>query len=104
MSREEGQRGEEFADLVRYSIQAAIVSLFGRQTAIAVEFYADSSLAAKDIVVYTNALEKMFGAGSNLIEERCAQILYGKLGLEFQRKDNYKLSDYVKAAREMRKD
>ncbi len=99
MTHEEGQLEKDFAELVRRSIQTGIVRLFGRQTAVAVEFYADSSLAAQDIVSYTNVLEAIFGATSSLIEERCAQILYAKLGLEFQRKDGYRLSDYVIAAR-----
>lgn len=104
MTHEGGQLGKDFADVLRGSIQAGIVSVFGRQTAIAVEFYVDSSLAAKDIVAYTNALEKVFGKGSSLIEERCAQILYSNLGLEFELKDNQRLSDYVMAARGMKKE
>lgn len=103
MDNEGEQLGKDFTNLVRRSIQEGIVSVFGRQTAVAVEFYVDSSLAAKDIVVYTNALQKMFGQGSSLIEERCARILYATLGLEFQRQDKYRLSDYVMAARGMKK-
>lgn len=99
MTSDQGQQGKRFEVLLRRSIREGILSVFGRKTATAVEFYVDSSLAAKDIAAYTIALRKMFGVGSNIIEEQCAQILYSSLGLQFQRKDNYTLSDYVKEAR-----
>ena len=94
-----GKKGEEgFAEILRRSIQQGLESVVGHQTAMAVEFYIDSSLAAKDIVLYTRALEKMFGDSSKQIEESCAQILYSNLKLEFQWNENYRLSDYVRAA------
>jgi hypothetical protein len=64
-----------------------------------VEFYLDPSIASKDILGYTKALEKMFTLGARLIEERCAQALYSNLGIAFQRRENYKLSDYVENAK-----
>lgn len=76
-----------------------IAATVGRETAAAVEFYVDSSLAVKDIAAYTAALERMFAAGSKVIEERCALALYSNLGLEFKAVSGFGLDDYVEEAR-----
>jgi hypothetical protein len=89
------QDSRGFNALLRKSIKEGISSVVGTSTAVAVEFYVDSGLGSKDIVAYTEALENMFGAGAKLIEERCAKALYSNLGIAFEKKENYKLSDYV---------
>jgi hypothetical protein len=94
---EEGDR--EFSELLRRSIQQGIAAIVGRDTATAVEFYLDSSLAVKDIAAYTAALHQLFGAGSKFVEERCARTLYTNLGLEFKVVEGSKLDAYVEAAR-----
>lgn len=71
----------------------------GSETATAVDFYLDPTLATKDIAAYTAAIEKMFSVGSKLIEERCAQALFFNLSLRFQPVENFKLSDYVEDAK-----
>jgi hypothetical protein len=91
--------GETFNSVLKRSVQEGITSVVGRQTAIAVEFYLDPSIASKDIVRYTQSLEKMFKLGAKLIEERCAQSLYNNMGLDFQKRDDYKLSNYVEDAK-----
>jgi hypothetical protein len=91
--------GGSFNSVLRRSVQEGIASVVGRQTAVAVEFYLDPMMAAKDIAAYTLALEKMFTLGSKLIEERCAQALCANMGITFQRRDNYTLKDYVLDAR-----
>jgi hypothetical protein len=93
-----------FPDVLRRSIQEGIVRTVGRDTAVAVEFYVDSSLAVKDIHAYTAALQRMFADGSKTIEERCARALYSNLGLEFKVVAGFRLDDYVEAARKARKD
>ncbi len=98
------QGAGSFPDILRRSIQEGIVRTVGRDTAVAVEFYVDSSLAVKDIVAYTSALQKMFADGSKTIEERCARALYSNLGLEFKVVSGFRLDDYVAAARKARKD
>jgi hypothetical protein len=90
---------ESFPDVLRRSIREGIAAIVGRDTAIAVEFYVDSSLAVKDISAYTAALQRLFAAGSKTIEERCAKALYSNLGLEFKVVEGFRLDDYVKAAR-----
>jgi hypothetical protein len=91
--------GETFNSVLKRSVQEGIASVVGRQTAIAVEFYLDPSVASKDIARYTLSLEKMFTLGSKLIEERCAQVLYHNMGLNFQKHDDYKLTNYVEEAK-----
>ena len=95
---------ESFGDLLRRSVREGIAAVIGRDTAIAVEFYLDSSLAVKDISAYTAALQRLFAAGSKTIEERCAKALYSNLGLEFKVVEGFTLDDYVKAARTASKD
>ena len=91
--------GETFNSVLKRSVQEGIASVVGRQTAIAVEFYLDPSVASKDIAGYTLSLEKMFTLGSKLIEERCAQALYHNMGLNFQKRDDYNLTNYVEEAK-----
>ncbi len=88
-----------FQSLLLKSIQQGIASVVGQQTAVAVEFYVDSKVAMKDINGYTDALEKMFAAGSKIIEKRCAEALYKNLNLEFEVNENYRLNDYVEEAK-----
>jgi hypothetical protein len=95
---------EGFADILRRSIQEGIAATVGRDTAVAVEFYVDSSLAVKDISAYTAALERLFKAGSRTLEERCAKALYANLGLEFKVVSGSRLPDYVNAAKAARKE
>jgi len=103
-SKKQREGAGSFADILRRSIQEGIVRTVGRDTAVAVEFYVDSSLAVKDIHAYTAALQKMFAEGSKTIEERCARALYSTLGLEFKVVSGFRLDDYVGAARKARKD
>jgi len=93
------ERSESFPDVLRRSIREGIAATVGRDTAVAVEFYVDSSLAVKDISAYTAALERLFAAGSKTIEERCARALYSNLGLEFKPVEGFRLDRYVEAAR-----
>ena len=44
-------------------------------------------------------LRKYFGPSAQTIENEIAQRLYSKCGLEYQRNDNYQLTDYVQNAR-----
>ena len=88
-----------FNTVLRRSIQEGISSVVGRQTAVAVEFYLDPSIATKNIEAYTVALEKMFTVGSKLIEDRCAQALYSNMGIDFQRRENFDLTNYVEDAK-----
>ena len=89
---------EDFSGVLRRSIQEGIAATVGRDTATAVEFYVDSSLAVKDIAAYTAALERLFAAGSKTLEESCARALYANLGLDFRVVEGFRLTDYVKAA------
>jgi hypothetical protein len=96
---ERGEETKSFPDVLRRSIREGIAATVGRDTATAVEFYVDSSLAVKDISAYTTALQKLFAAGSKTIEERCAKALYSNLGLEFKVVEGNRLDDYVEAAK-----
>jgi hypothetical protein len=90
---------ESFNSVLKRSVQEGIASVVGRQTAVAVEFYLDPSIASKDIATYTNSMEKMFSVGAKLMEERCAQALYHNMGLSFEKRDGYNLNRYVEDAK-----
>lgn len=94
--RQEGAKS--FPDILRRSVKEGVAATVGRETAAAVEFYVDSSLAVKDIAAYTAALQRMFAAGSKVIEERCALALYSNLGFEFKAVSGFDLDDYVEEA------
>ncbi len=98
MSRPDTRSGG-FNSILSQSLHEGIVSVVGRDTAKSVEFYLDSSIATKDIMTYTKALERMFDVGAKLIEENCARSLYSNLGLKFELKKSYKLPDYVNEAK-----
>ena len=98
-AKRRGGGAESFPDVLRRSIQEGIAAIVGRDTAIAVEFYLDSSLAVKDIAAYTAALQRLFAAGAKTIEERCALTFYSNLGLQFKVVEGFGLDDYVEAAR-----
>ena len=95
------EAAEDFPDVLRRSIQEGVAGTVGRDTATAVEFYVDSSLAVKDIAAYTAAIQHMFRAGSKTLEEQCARTLYANLGLEFKVVEGSSLDDYVEAARKL---
>ena len=103
-TKKQSEGAKSFPDVLRRSIQEGITATVGRDTAMAVEFYVESSLAVKDIAAYTAALQRLFAAGSKVIEERCARALYSNLGLEFKAVSGFGLDDYVEAARTARKD
>jgi hypothetical protein len=98
-SRRPSTEGAGFNVMLKKSIHEGIESVVGRQTAVAVEFYLDLSIATKDIVGFTQALEKMFTVGSKLMEERCAQALCHNIGIQFSRHEEYGLKEYVEDAK-----
>jgi hypothetical protein len=95
--REEIKGG--FHAVLRKSIHEGIQSVVGRETVVSVEFYLDSSMAEKNIVAYTQALEKMFREGAKLIEQRIAQALYFNFQLDFHLTEGNKLNAYVEDAK-----
>ena len=103
-TKRQGEGAKSFEDVLRRSIQEGIAATVGRDVAMAVEFYVDSSLAVKDISAYAAALQRLFADGSKVIEERCARALYSSLGLEFKAVSGLRLDDYVEAARKATRD
>lgn len=103
LSARSGQRLPEeernFDAIMRNSIQRGLRELLGDNTARAVEFHLDSSIAFLNIRQYTNSLEKIFKDGSQVLEMKFAETLYADLGLAFEKKENYRLPDYVNDAR-----
>lgn len=88
-----------FNGVLKKSIGEGIASVVGAQTLVAIDFYLDREVVAKDIEGYTKALEKMFTVESKLIEVRCAQALFSNLGIKFEPNENFKLSNYVEDAK-----
>ena len=96
---------DRFDALLVESVDEAVRSLFSQQVVNALHENLKTvrSVDEKDIPsslpVLSIVLAKYFGLGAPTIENNIAKGLYSKLGLEFQKKQEYKLIDYVQNAR-----
>ena len=89
----------KFYAAIMKAIDDGLLEIFGPATARAVEFYVDPSIASTDMVQYTKLLQKIFGEGSKIVEDKVAEKLYSNLHLQFQKIENYRLWDYVVEAK-----
>lgn len=92
------QKIEFYAALTK-AIREGLSEILGADTARAVDFYIDPSIAVRDIKQYTNMLEKIFADGSKILEVKIAERLFANLHMQFEKKDNYRLPDYVEEAK-----
>jgi len=96
---------ENFDEVLVESIDEALRALFSQQVVDAFHenLKTRRSLNEEDLpanlAVVSLVLEKYFGQGAQTIENSIAQRLYSKWGLEFQRKDDGRLTGYVENAR-----
>src|SRR4030042_557374 len=49
--------------------------------------------------VFSSELEKLFGVNASKIERLIVALLFSKLGLEYEEKDEFRFEDYLKTAR-----
>ena len=89
----------EFYAALTKAVREGLAQVLGSETARAVDFYIDPSIAVRDIGKYTNMLEKVFGEGSKILETKIAERLFANLNLTFVKKDGYRLPNYVEEAK-----
>ena len=89
----------EFYAALTKAVREGLAQVLGPETARAVDFYIDPSIAVRDISKYTNMLEKIFGEGSRILETKIAERLFVTLNLPFVKKDGYRLTSYVEEAK-----
>lgn len=92
----------DFYSTLAKAIRDGLIETFGPSTVRAVEFFVDPSIAIRDITLYTHLLAKIFLAGSRTIEDKIAEKLYFSLGIPLEKKENYRLWDYVNEAKKMK--
>lgn len=81
------------------AIWAGLNEIFGQTSAKAVAFYVDPKIAIFNAVLFSESLRKTFREGSKVLEDKCAEKLYGGLGIQFQKKDDWNLADYIADAK-----
>lgn len=84
-----------FKEALLASIREGLAEALGRDTARAVEFYAEPSIAASDIEAYNRTLRKIFGDGASVLEQICAEKLFARLAIPFEKKEGHTLAQYV---------
>ncbi len=100
-------KSEAFDRALIESIDEAIRSLFSQQVVDAFHLNLKNkrSINQQDIPNSLQTLsvvfEKYFGLGSRTVERVIAQKLYLKLGIEFRRKEESRLVNYVESAKKI---
>ncbi len=96
---------DDFDNVLVQSIDEAVRSLFSQQVvdSLRINLRTKRSLSEKDLPanlqVLSIVLRKYFGLGAQTIENTIAQRLYANCGVEFQRNEDYQLTDYVEDVR-----
>lgn len=81
------------------SIWTSLDEIFGQTGAKAVAFYIDPKIAISNATLFSESLRKTFREGSKILEEKCAEKLYSGLGIQFQKKEDWNLVDYIADAK-----
>lgn len=89
----------EFYAALTKAVREGLAQVLRPETARAVDFYIDPSIAVRDIDQYPNMLENIFGQGSRILEIKIAEGLFVNLNLMFVKKDGYRLPGYVEEAK-----
>ena len=53
----------------------------------------------QNLDIFSSELKKLFGVNASKIEKLVVALLFSKLGLEYEEKDEFRLEDYLRAAR-----
>ena len=88
-----------FPKLVLQSVDEGLAKVMGEDTAKAVKFYVDPSIAAKDPDRFITSIRKMFGKGTQTIEMRILDSLYSKVGLKLTNLEDSDFAQYVEEAK-----
>ncbi|MBI3023912.1 MAG: hypothetical protein HYY68_09370 [Thaumarchaeota archaeon] len=84
-----------FREMLLKAIWTSLDEIFGQTSAKAVAFYVDPKIAISNATLFSESLRKIFREGSKVLEEKCAEKLYNGLGIQFQKKEDWNLVDYI---------
>lgn len=87
-----------FDDVLTKTINEVIRNVFEDETAkIIFEYLNESNSKNLDekVRVFTNALPKILGVGSVIIEDLILETLYSKYGSELKWRKGYRFADYI---------
>lgn len=99
MDREE--REEQANKIICEVAEEVMLNIFGRKAldnilrAMRERYLLDLDEMPERPYVFSEALHRIIGVGSIIIEDLIIENLYIKLGLEFRWKKNYTFSDYI---------
>jgi len=94
-------RGRSFDDLLLETMDDVLKQVFGEEPAKVIlkhikKRYSLEEEIPERVDVFSDALCKILGSGSVLIENLILKSLYSKLELKFEEKEGYEFSDYIK--------
>lgn len=93
------EKRDHFREMLLKAIWTSLDEIFGQTTAKAVAFYVDPGIAISNAALFSESLRKTFREGSKILEEKCAEKLYNGLGIQFQKKEDWNLVDYIADAK-----
>jgi len=100
------ERTERFSDLLLNAVDETLKEVFKEAGAEVIYKFLGNKCHlkreefAKKPEDFSAGLEKLLGSAAPMIEKKILENLYSKLQLEYEEKDGYKLSDYLKELRE----
>lgn len=75
----------EFEEILKEAIDLSLDEVFGKDTAKAVRFYVDTSIALKDISYYEKVLRGIFLDGADLIIDKIGKNLSKRINFEWKK-------------------
>ncbi|MEM2431655.1 MAG: hypothetical protein QXX94_06855 [Candidatus Bathyarchaeia archaeon] len=99
MDRKESE--EQVNKIISEVAEEVMLNIFSRKAldnilrAMREKYFLDLDEMPKHPSIFSEALRRIIGVGSIIIEDLIIENLYIKLGLEFQWKKNYTFSDYI---------
>jgi len=99
------EREEQANKMISGVAEEVMLNIFGRKAldnilrAMREKYFLDLEEMPERPDVFSEALRRIIGVGSVIIEDLIVENLYMKIGLEFRWKKNYVFSDYIKEIR-----
>lgn len=88
-----------FVKLLLQSLDEGLARVLGEDTAKAMKFYIDPSIAAGNPDLFMTSVHKIFGKGARTIESRILHSLYSRVGLRLNEEGDRAFWEYVEEAK-----
>ena len=99
------ERDEQANKIISEVAEEVMLNIFGRKAldnilrAMREKYFLDLEEMPERPEVFSEALHRIIGLGSVIIEDLIVENLYAKMGLEFRWKKSYTFPDYIKEIR-----